>query len=326
MQSGKFLFAFFFFSLLFWGCQRENDIKVHFDRFDSDLYQVIRSVPGDESERIFVEKYKDFLPLYIKGVLRITQVDSTRLIQTLRSFFRDSTLLAIYAHEQQTFNNMESQEAALSSAMTKYHRWFPKQPIPQFRIHLSAFAQSVITSDSLVSVAGDKFLGANYSVYKSFFYRYQLPLMQTESLVPNALKAFLQGRFPAPQTDVLLDKMIYSGVVTSAVQELMPDAEPSLLLDYSDDEFRWLADREKEIWVYMVENEQLYSTDALLLSKYMEEAPFTSIFGQESPSRIGRFIGYRIVQSYLKKNSVSVSQLLAGVDAQKILGASGYRP
>jgi len=244
----------------------------------------------------------------------------------LHSFFQDSTLMRLYADEQAKFRDVSAIERSLSEAISTYKLWFPKDSVPTFRMHVSGLTQSVITSGSVVSISGDKYLGKDYPLYKSYFNEYQLPTMQTENVVCDALKAFLEGRFPEANANILVDRMIYQGVVSVTVEQMLPEQDMKSILGYDAKEFEWLDKNEKNIWIYMVENEQLYTTDQLTITKYMEEAPFTSFFGQSSPARIGRFIGYKIVKSYLKKKNLPISSLLPRFDAKNVLAESGYRP
>ena len=56
------------------------------------------------------------------------------------------------------------------------------------------------------------------------------------------------------------------------------------------------------MWEYLVEHDMLFSTDPMLIKKLTGDAPFTSYFTSESPGRAANWIGFRIVESYMRKN------------------------
>ena len=59
----------------------------------------------------------------------------------------------------------------------------------------------------------------------------------------------------------------------------------------------------------------------------MNDGPFTSEVSQDSPGRLGTWVGWRIVESYMNNNEqVTIQQLLDNEDAQNILENSKYRP
>jgi hypothetical protein len=65
------------------------------------------------------------------------------------------------------------------------------------------------------------------------------------------------------------------------------------------------------------------------IQKYLTEAPFTPGIGDKNDSapKLAVFIGWKIVREYMDRNpSISVQQLMADQDFQKILDKSKYRP
>ena len=77
----------------------------------------------------------------------------------------------------------------------------------------------------------------------------------------------------------------------------------------------------------IVERKHLFSTEGILITKYLNDAPFTSYFSQESPGRCGVFIGWRIIESYMKNNpKVSLQELMNNTDYKTILEQSVYNP
>jgi hypothetical protein len=59
----------------------------------------------------------------------------------------------------------------------------------------------------------------------------------------------------------------------------------------------------------------------------MNDAPFTATISQESPGRLGTWVGWQIIKSYMDENTdVSLQQLMKTTDYQLILNKSGYQP
>ena len=64
-----------------------------------------------------------------------------------------------------------------------------------------------------------------------------------------------------------------------------------------------------------------------MLTCYLNDGPFTAEVSQDAPGRLGVWLGWRIVESYMEHNEeVSLQELLAEGDAQKILELSFYKP
>lgn len=81
------------------------------------------------------------------------------------------------------------------------------------------------------------------------------------------------------------------------------------------------------MWQYMIENNLLFSSDQLTRKKLTGEAPFTTYFTRESPGRAAVWIGFRIVESYMKNNrGVTPEDLMKERDTQVILSGARYSP
>lgn len=83
-------------------------------------------------------------------------------------------------------------------------------------------------------------------------------------------------------------------------------------LGYGYDQISWLNENEKQAWEALITRRLLYSTVPSDLSAMINPAPATTLLNQEAPGRAGRFIGHRIVVSYIRNNpEVSLDFLLS---------------
>jgi hypothetical protein len=169
-------------------------------------------------------------------------------------------------------------------------------------------------------------LGSDYPVYKQFFEPYRLPQMQKNLITRDYLKAWiLSDLLPPVKNPKLLDDMIREGKTLYALSKLLPERPMYDLICYTLEQEAWCNNNEKQVWQTIVKSNDLYSTDYLLIAKYMNEAPYTSTIGLQSPGKIGAWIGYRIVQAYAAKKDMGLEDLFLS-DAQEILKESVYNP
>ena len=152
--------------------------------------------------------------------------------------------------------------------------------------------------------------------------------MRRENLASDLVSATLFRMFVMHSTeDRLLDNMIFRGKVMYLLSVFMPDEKPEILMGYSPEQWAWSKKYEKQVWTAIVDQKHLFSTDMQLINKYMNDAPFTSPISQDSPGRLGTFIGWQVVKSYMEKNSkVGLKNLMDEENCQKILEESGYKP
>jgi hypothetical protein len=153
-------------------------------------------------------------------------------------------------------------------------------------------------------------------------------VMRPEKIVPDALQAWLITEFPySSEKDNLLSQMIYHGRTVYCTQHLIPDIPDTLLWGYTRGQMDFCRQNERNMWEYLVENKKLFNTDRFTVSQFINEAPFTKEYSQESPGKAAVWQGYKIVKSYVKHNpDVSMYELMTENNYQKILNLSKYNP
>jgi hypothetical protein len=121
--------------------------------------------------------------------------------------------------------------------------------------------------------------------------------------------------------------MLYNGKIIYFTKALLPEESDSLIIGFSKYQMEWCKANEEKMWTYLVENKKLFSTDLLTISKFVNPAPFTKDFTNQSPGRAAVWIGYQIINRYMAKNSeVTLQQLMLDKNYKEILRKSKYRP
>ena len=98
-------------------------------------------------------------------------------------------------------------------------------------------------------------------------------------------------------------------------------------LRFSKTDLQWCDKNESSIWTFLIENDVLFSSREKEYRSYINHAPFSKGMTQDSPSRIAYYIGYKIVEKYMKNNNeVSIKELMFEEDFMQILTKSKYKP
>jgi hypothetical protein len=123
--------------------------------------------------------------------------------------------------------------------------------------------------------------------------------------------------------------MIYNGKIMYFMDRVLPDMADSTKIRYTTEQLKWCNEFEGKVWGYFLEQNLLYETDYQKIQKYLTEAPFTPGLGEknESAPKLAVWTGWQIVRKYMDKHpDVTLPQLMANKDAQKLLNESGYHP
>ena len=126
----------------------------------------------------------------------------------------------------------------------------------------------------------------------------------------------------------LLSQMIYRGKQLYLKDVLLPDYSDAEKMGCTPEQIKWCEENEEQLWKYFIENDLLYSTNPQLKSRFIDTAPFSKFYiniDKESPGRVGVWLGWQIVRSYMKNNNVTLSQLLETKE-EEIFKKSKYKP
>lgn len=308
------------------GCSERKaygeETNVDIIRFDKQLYTYLTQDDVQAYDRMD----QVFLAELGEKVLKIGAIDSVGFYDRLRAYFSESTLMGLYADEQKDIVDISSIEKELSVGMNLLLEAFPLKR-PRVYMHVSGLEQNVIVTDEILSLSADKYLGENYLLYQHFFYDYQRCLMTVDRMVPDYLLGFLMANYPfRGNPDVLLERMLYEGKLRYVLSLFLPERKEWESLAYSKEEFAWCLNNESSIWKAIVEHKHLYTPDQRVTMQYLNDAPYTTTLPNESPGRVGVWVGYRIVSAYMKRHKQCSPADLMALDAQTLLKGARYKP
>ena len=274
------------------------------------------------------KQYGELFDLYSNGIIFIGSPKNPEYPAKLTNFLTDTTMNLVYKRIMEVYPNLKDVETGLGKAFSNYRKEFPNRVIPSIYTLISGFNQSMITSDTILAIALDKYLGKDEEMYFLLEVpNYQRKAMDRKYLTTDCMKAWLYSEFPQNDSiDNVLSNILYEGKIMYAMRQMFPQTPDSLIFGYTPDQMRWCRNNTAQMWTHMVERRMLYATDLLTISKLIGQAPFTSLFTRESPGRAVVWLGYQIIASYMKHNKTTLEALLLNIDDQYILSKAKFRP
>jgi gliding motility-associated lipoprotein GldB len=189
------------------------------------------------------------------------------------------------------------------------------------------YENRVILTDTLLLIGLDNYLGQDHEFYGNLP-RYVAQELNPALLVSDVGSAFARMVVPGPVDRSFVAQMVYYGKALYLKDRLMPLAVDSVKIGYTDRQLTWARENESQIWRYFVERELLYNTDKGLEARFLEPAPFSKfrlMLDNESPGRIGRFMGWQIVRSFMENNEISLREMLQ-TPGEDLFKRSKYKP
>lgn len=189
---------------------------------------------------------------------------------------------------------------------------------------------SIMFADSTIFISLNHYLGSDHPAYASLPF-YRLIEKKQESLPYDVVEALLATQYPFEHTDssAVINRLVYEGVLIEAKMRLVKDASLADALGYTEKQLAWFDENESMIWRKINASKLLFDHSDDVVCRMVSPAPFTAPISAETPGRAGRYIGYKIVRSYIDKHNDVELKYLFSRDFYGVMNPlvnSGYNP
>ncbi|MDO8968921.1 gliding motility lipoprotein GldB [Algoriphagus sp.] len=297
----------------------DQDIDLSITRLEDEFFGA-----NTVKDYLFLlDKHPEFAEVYLQESMYFSP-DS--LAASLLEIHQDSALRVLYDSVKVEFADISDIETDLKNAFKSVKYYFPDFKIPKVYTFVSGFNSDLIVTDDMIVIGLDYYLPADHS-FQPDIARYMAVRYEREYLVPMIVLA-ISSRYNItdPTNNTLLSEMMYYGKAYHFVKAIMPCTSDQFIIGYTPEEIAECFENEEFIWAHFVENELLYQTNPFEIRKYIGEAPFTDAISTKAPGRLGRWLGWNIVDDYQSNQNVDLAVLMMEWDVEKIFRQSGYRP
>jgi hypothetical protein len=343
--SQKLTSRFVLFSMLFialCGCNDDKplskieiqpetaQIKASTRSFDVDLFGCDFNQPTHCADSLRVS-YGSFFCGFVEDDLHLAACASDSVGALLRLFVNDPQIAATHQAVVDAFPPSKRQELneAFSDVVQRWHHFFPNKPIPEIIYYCSAWNRSIATTDSLIGIALDCYLGADHAITQKLapdmFPGYVKENMDEQFIVADAVKGFSAWNARAIyQPKDMLSELIFYGKIMYVAEALAPEIPDSTMMSWTSEQLDWSTSSEELIWKTLANEKTMYHSKPFEINKWFADGPFTSAAGipQQSAPQLGVWMGWNIIRSYMKKfPDTSLEALLNETDHQRLLSA-----
>lgn len=189
------------------GCQMkfqadddENAPLVKIERYDRLEYRYLTTADYSALQEMNTEYPMETRTL-LEDVLQLGDATDPDINNKFINFYQDPRLQSLMTDAETQYANMDSLNAQFNSVFTHLKKLLPDLKIPRIYAQLSALDQSVIVGDQTIGISLDKYLGANYPVYKKYYSAEQRKAMTRDNIVPDCVVFYLMSQYPLKSFD-----------------------------------------------------------------------------------------------------------------------------
>ncbi|NSW95479.1 MAG: hypothetical protein HPY62_12295, partial [Bacteroidales bacterium] len=307
-----------------------SKVEIEIKRLEKDLFETDPSLVKDRIPYL-KDKYGTFLQLF-SYVINAGDINEPDFSDLLLQFCTDKLNNEVYSSTMKIFENTDVIEKELGKAFSHYRYYFPEKLVPQIYTCITGFNNSIITGDSVLGIGLERYLGADCEYYPRLeIYSYLAARMTPDYIVPDCMYGWAASEwdfeFMNYGTDNVLTEMIHEGKLKYFERCMLPDVPDEIIFGFTPGQMKFCRNNEGRMWEYLIEHDLIFSTDHFTIRKLIGDAPFTSYFTNESPGKAAVWIGFRIVESYMKNNKgVKLSYLMQDKDIQGLVEKARYNP
>lgn len=303
--------------------------KIRVERFDHDLFE------RDSSElATFIPSFRDLYPEFSDYFFNVFIKDhSNRDTSFLNSALYFTSLPSakhFYDTTQLVFSDFRPYTNKLEEAFAYYSYYFEDSLRPVVITLVSELGIGSFTiEDQILGIGLDFFLGEKFTGYDAM----GLPLYIRKTLTPDHLVSKSMHAWIRRLTHKnefskdVLDAMIKNGKVLYIKERLMPEERKEVIFEVNSRQLNWLESNVADMWAFVLEKDLLYKKDLKSIERMTGAGPTTQGMPADSPGGALNYLGYKIVEAYMKRNpEVTFRQLAELHDSQQILQKSKFKP
>ncbi|WP_442265240.1 gliding motility lipoprotein GldB [Tenacibaculum sp. ZS6-P6] len=235
----------------------------------------------------------------------------------------------LFTEVQKKYTDFTAQVQKLKSLfqyVTYYNKKFVAPVVITMLTNID-YDNRVVYNGDFMLISLDCYLGASHEFYNDYP-QYVKQNNTEDHIIVDAANAIVNVQLPPNTERSFINKMIYEGKKLYLLDRYLPNISDKEKIGYASEKFDWAVNSEEDIWKYFIERDLLYSTDSKLNKRFLDIAPFSKFYlGEDnlSPGRIGAWVGWQIVRSYMRNNDVSLQELLSK-RGDEIFKKSKYKP
>jgi len=268
-------------------------------------------------------------PVFARYYLQASQAPADTLAKALAQLATNPALQKLSQQTATAFADSAALRQDMAAMFGRIKYYFPdfKAPAVAATYVSGLMGKDIFINDNLLVISLDWFAGPRAS-YRPDLPQYMLRHYRPANVLPTLALA-VSSKYDKHQLTAtsMLDQMVDQGKRLYFAGRVLPCTPDSLLIGYTGKELKNVGFNEARIWGHFLENNLLYTTTPFVIQKYVGERPNVPEIDRTCPGRVGQWVGLQIVRKYMSEHSdVTLAQLMAQKDAQRLLNDSHYRP
>lgn len=206
---------------------------------------------------------------------------------------------------------------SIKTGINRLYNSLPNVKLPQTIYCVNSFfSGSSFCTDKSIILGLERYLGENSPSIQALpgqdFPLWNKKMMDMRYLERDAIASWCYSTIIEDKSDNgnFAEQLVQWGKILFLTKMALPQQSDNILLRYPEDSYNWAIEHERLIWDFIVKNGFLFKRSEREQANWFKEGPFTAGLPNKAPDRLGQFIGWRIILSYLEQNDITPEELI----------------
>lgn len=324
-QKNKTLFAivcFLFVSCSYKNCEDKSKLNSKTPLSFYHIEDTVYNLSSFDDFNSFIERKPIVSEFFFETNNSLKK--KTELFNLINNIYFDS----LYFEVKNTFKSFNLKKKEFEDSFSRLKVKLPQISIPKITTIVSGFYNDIVVVDNNIIIGLDYFLDEDSRFKPQDIPEYILKRYNPDNLIPITMSVYCsQFNKTNPLDNTMISEMLNFGKLYYLLQSILPCVNPYNLIGYSQEEWNLINQNEETIYGVFVDRQLFFETNHLIKNKYLSERPKTFEISPNCPGRIGAWLGWRIVESYMKNNTnITIQELLNNTNNKEIFFQSLYKP
>jgi len=297
------------------------NVSVDNVKIDTKFIRLDSIIANSDSSQIidfhhkFEKEIQDIYNYQIGYCLRIGKISDTAFVNSINQFNSDKGIIGIHKSIEERFSDLSQHKLEIIKGLKHLKVHFPENKTPNTIVFMnSLFNSNAFSTENEIGIGLERYLGYENEMVKQLpsepFYDWIKKAMDVTYLERDAICSWIITHYVPEVEGTLAEHIIYWGKILYLTEAAFPDKEKNIILRYSPQQYQWAQENENSFWNYLVEEKILFKNNGLEKANLLNEGPFTIGLPEESPDRLGQYLGWKIVHDYMSKKDISLEELI----------------
>ena len=215
--------------------------------------------------------------------------------------------------------SLKAHQIRMQRAFNRLNGTFENLEIPDeivfansnFSFNASCYLNSII-------VGLERYIGGNHPIIKETLNPKDFPEwikngMNERFMDRDVISAWVSTHLFKETNGYHITEMIRWGKVHVITEMCLridnKDISPDEVLRWSKEQYDWAVKNEKKFYKYLMDENLLFDSNEKNRAYLLNNGPYTIGLPDESPDRMGQFLGYQIVRNYVLDQNIALDEL-----------------